>query len=80
MDHQNYRLIKNRSQYDGDVGYEVNEMTKKTAVQMKDRTFSSKDRASIIAFMQDVKSAFDACNIHEIAVMWFCKHYLISPA
>lgn len=65
VDYRNYRLIKKSTRYEDDVANKLNKMTKKTAVQMKDRTVSAKDPVSIIAFLQNFKAACNACNIHE---------------
>lgn len=43
---------------------------------MRDRSFNRKDYVSITAFLQDIKAACGACNIHEGAAVWFFKHYL----
>lgn len=43
VDYRNCRLIENSSRYDDDMAYKLNRMTKKTAVHMKDQTFSVKD-------------------------------------
>lgn len=51
-------------------------MTKKVAVQMKDRTFCGRDQVSIIAVLQDCKAACDAFKIHEGAAIWLLKHFL----
>lgn len=58
--YQNYRLIKNSKRYDDDVTNELNKITKKSAVQMKDQTFNDKEFLSIIAFLKDFKVAWDA--------------------
>lgn len=66
-----YRLSKTSARYDDDVANELNKRTKKTTVQIKDRTFSGRDPVSIIAFLQNFKTACDACNIHEGTDMRF---------
>lgn len=57
VDDQKYRLIENLALYEDNVPNELYKMTKKTAVQSKDGTFSGKDQVSIIAFLQDFKAA-----------------------
>lgn len=54
-------------------------MTRKAAIQMKDRIFNGKDSLSLIVFLQDSKAARDTCNIYERAAMWVCKHYIGDP-
>lgn len=48
VDNWNYHFIQNLACYDGSVGNEQNEMTRKTAVQMKDRAFNGKDDVFIM--------------------------------
>lgn len=69
IDYQNYRLIKNSARYDDDSGSNLNKMTRKTAVQMKDRTLHGKEFVPIITVLQDHKVACDACDIHERATI-----------
>lgn len=38
---------------------------KKTATQMKDQNFNSKEPISKIACVQDFRVAGDTCNVHE---------------
>lgn len=47
-----------------DVAKELNEMTKKTAVQMKRRILNEKDWVSIIFFLHNSEAAHDVVNIH----------------
>lgn len=55
-------------------------MAKKIAVEMKDRIFSGKEQMSKIAFLQEFKSAWNACGIHKSAAIWLLKQYLVDPA
>lgn len=54
-------------------------MTRKTAVQMKHRTFSGKGPVPIFDFVLDCKAVCDACNIYDGAAMWLLKHCLTHP-
>lgn len=38
----------------------LNKITKTAAVQMKDQTFSRPDAVSIVAFLKDLKAAYNA--------------------
>lgn len=75
-----YRLMKKSTTYDAYVTDELHRMTEKTAVHMKNRTFSGENLMSIMAFLQELKRAYDACNIHGGAAMWVFKQFLASPA
>lgn len=57
----------------------MNKKKEKTAAQMNDRTLSEKDFVSIIAFLQDFKTARNAYNIHENTAKRLFKHYLSYP-
>lgn len=46
---------------------------------MKDRAFNGKDPLSIIASLQDFKTACNAWNIQESAAMCLLKIYLSGP-
>lgn len=80
VDYRSYRLIKTSARYDDDVGNELRGMTKKVSVQIKDRKFTEKEPLGIISFLQDFKSACDACNIHEGAAMCIFKTFLTGSA
>lgn len=73
LDYHTYRMIKKSAKYNDDVANELHKMTKETAVKMKDRIFSGKNARSDITFLQDVKSACEACNIYEGTAMWLFK-------
>lgn len=55
-----YHPIKKLVRYDEDVAHDLQRMAKKTAVQIKDKTFSEKDPMSVVAFLQNYKSAYGA--------------------
>lgn len=55
-------------------------MAKKIAVQMKNRIFSDEHLTSIVAFLQEFRSAWVACEIHNGAVMWMFKNVLTDLA
>lgn len=57
----------------------MNKMAKNAAAQMKDLTFSGKCQVSIIAFLQDNRTACDACNMQEGPAMWLFNPYLAGP-
>lgn len=61
--YRNYRLTKKLCWNYDEFKKELNKMTKKTAVYMKDGTFSRKDPVSIISFSQYFNAACDTCNI-----------------
>lgn len=48
-------------------------------MQVKDQTFSNKNPASLIAFLQYCKAVCDKRNIHKYAKMWFFRRYLSGP-
>lgn len=47
---------------------------------MKDDAFSGKDPMLVFGFLQEIKSAYDACKIHEDAAMWLFKLLYRNPA
>lgn len=47
---------------------------------MKDRTLYGKDEMSVTVFLQEFKSAFDACRIYESAVILLFKQFPTGPA
>lgn len=55
---------------------ELNKMTKRAVVLMKEQTFNGKRSVSIFVFLQNLTAACDALNIHEGTEMWLFKHYL----
>lgn len=55
IDYHDYHLIKQSARYDDDDGNELSKMLKKTAVQMKDRTFSAKDSSQLFRFYKTLK-------------------------
>lgn len=61
--------------YDDDLAHELNNMTKKTAVQMMYGTVNGKDHMSVITFLQDLKAAYDACDIYDEAAMRLSRYY-----
>lgn len=65
-----------RARYDNDIAKELNKMTKKTAIQLKDRAFNVKDSVSIIVFVQDFKAACDAVKFQKRTAMWLFMRYL----
>lgn len=65
VDYRNYLLIIMSARYEDVVANELNNMTKKTAVQMKNWTFNGKDPVSIAAFPQDFKAARNVYIIHK---------------
>lgn len=67
--YQKDRLLKDSSLYDNNVTRKLLKMAKKIAVQMKDHTFSGKNPRSVRVFLKEIKSACNACEIHEIAAM-----------
>lgn len=77
--YRNYHLIKKSARYDDNVANELGMMTKKTSVQMKDRTFNGKHPLSIIAFLHDFKAVCVVSNIQRGAEMWIFKRYLNGP-
>lgn len=79
LDYCTYLLTTKSARYDADVTNELHLLTKKTAVQMKGRTLSGTASISIIAFLQDFKSACDTCNRHEVAAMWLLEKLLTGP-
>lgn len=80
MYYRNYRLLKKLFSYENDLAHQLQRMAKKIAVLMKNRTFSGRDPMSVIGFLQEIKSSFDACEIHESTVMWLFKQVLAVPA
>lgn len=55
-------------------------MTKKTAVQMKDYTFSGIDRISLIALLQQLDSACHVYGIHVSTAIRLFMQFLTDPA
>lgn len=55
--YQTYHLMKKSARYDDDLASELNNMTKKNAIQKNYKTVNGKDRMSIIAFLRDFKVA-----------------------
>lgn len=51
-------------------------MAKKTAVPMKNSTFSEKGQTSVIAFLQEFRSERDACGIYKNADRLQFRHYI----
>lgn len=76
VDYRNYSLTEKVSLYADEVTTELDEMTKMTATEMKDRIIPAKYSVSIIAFLQDFKVVSDASHIYESIAMWLSKHYL----
>lgn len=58
---QDYRLLKKSSRNDHIVVHKLHKMSKKLALQMKDRTLSRKNPKPVIAFLEEFKSPFVAC-------------------
>lgn len=69
VDYHTNRLNKKSARYVDAPAKKFNKITKKTAVQIKDETFSGKDNVYIIASLQDFKATCHACNIHGRAEM-----------
>lgn len=69
FDYQKDRLIKKSQRNDDNVANKLNKMSKKTAVRMKDQSFSGQAPVSIIVFLQDFQAECDNCNIHEGAAI-----------
>lgn len=65
-----HRLIKGSARSDHSVAHEPHHVANMTAVQMKEKMFSGKNRIPIFAFSQDFKSACDACGVHKRAALW----------
>lgn len=80
VDNRNYLILKKSSRYDDHVAHEYQKMAKNIAVQMKDHTFSGNDAMSIVAFLQEFNSTFNACGIHENGAVWLFKQYIADPA
>lgn len=55
INYRYYRLIKKLVWHSDDMTSELNKMTKKTAMQVKDRTFNESHPVSIIAFYRTSK-------------------------
>lgn len=73
VNYQNYRLIKKCARYDDEFANKSKKKTKKTAVQMRDRTFSGKDAVWTVVLLQDLKAAREACKIHEGTATWLFR-------
>lgn len=46
---------------------------------MRDRTFGSRDTASIITFLRDFKATYSTCNVHEAPALFVFKQFLTGP-
>lgn len=73
VDFWTYRLLNKSSWYDDYVAHELQKMSKKIAVEMKNRICSGKDMVLVIAFLQELKEAWEACEIHEGTATWLSK-------
>lgn len=60
VEYRNSRFIKKSSWYDDDVANELDEMTKKIAIQMKDRIINGKYLLLMIKLPQTCRVACDA--------------------
>lgn len=69
VDYTNHRLLKKLSGYEDKVAHERHKMAKKIAVKVKNHAFVGKDSISVIAFLEQFRSTFDACKIYESAAM-----------
>lgn len=80
VDYRNYHPLKRSSQSGDDVAHKLHSMAKRIAVQLKDRTFSRKSTVSVIAVLQQSKSACNAYRIHEGTEMCMLKYFPTGPA
>lgn len=74
VDYRSYHLIKKWTWYNSDLVNEVNKLTKKTNVRMKDQTLNRKDPVSIIAYRQNFKATCNASSKHEGMAILLLKH------
>lgn len=62
------------------MAHKLRKVVREIAVQIKMYIFSRRDRRSVIVFLQKIRSACDACRIHEGAAMWLLNQILASSA
>lgn len=73
-----YILLKEFGSYDDEVTHKLNRIAKKVAVPIKYRTFGGRNPVSTIAFLEDPKSACDACNTQVRTALSLFKKFLID--
>lgn len=56
-DYRNHRLVKYLWRYDDDIGNQPKEMTKKTAIKIKNGTFNGKGLLLVIVSLREIKVA-----------------------
>lgn len=67
------RIVKQPARYDDYVVHKLHRMAQKTAVKMKDGTFSGRVLMSVFALLQDFKAACNTCRIYNKAAMWLFR-------
>lgn len=76
VNYRNYSLLKKSSYYGDAFAHDLHKMVKRIEIRMKDPSFPGEDPTPGIIFLQEIKSACDACRNFESAAMSLFEQFL----
>lgn len=80
VDYQTYQLLNTRLRYYKTTAKSTRKMSKNIPVQMRNLMFNGHDPIPILSFLESIKFACDANDMHEVAAMRLFQYFMKGRA